>query len=499
MKLKLRRFCKAALFVALLVVTLAGLQHLFLVGPFSSNERVGRDNHASFRAQAANTLDVVYVGASNVYSFWQAPLAWDRYGLASQSYANWSMPPAAIRYIIQECRKTQPNALYVVNINNFRDEGSSKVEHCHWSIDDLPLSMDKVHLVQDLCEQNGYGLDEAIELLFPLLSFHSTWSDLQSEDFAPRYADVGGAATNARHFSTVNVADEFDTYAEMKENLADYGPFDEESFKHESIEDLIDYCKREEVSILFVLQPQAITDPETLYRLDGLCDIVKDAGMDIVDMSDPHTSNLNPYTDFWNQEHTNSHGSIKYTDYLAKYITDHYVIPDRRGDDHYEGWDETADRYKTFLMTHNVRDFEFDLPAYQEDLRAYNPSATNMHLYVSLSWEPAYEADEYLVYRQHVANIENPSSVEDLDEYAWECIATLPGDATSYIDKDIYEKKPLVSLGMGLTDDTAISTQQYDYTIIPLLHREDGTVYGSYYTMRATVEIAQTVPEEGTR
>ena len=93
--MRLRRFFKAILFVVLVVVTLAGLENLFLVGPFSNEERVGRDNHASFRAQEDNALDVVYVGASNVYSFWQSPLAWSRCGLASQSYSNWSMPPAS--------------------------------------------------------------------------------------------------------------------------------------------------------------------------------------------------------------------------------------------------------------------------------------------------------------------------------------------------------------------------------------------------------------------
>ncbi|MBQ9316471.1 MAG: hypothetical protein IJ203_06575 [Atopobiaceae bacterium] len=495
----MKHFRRAVLFVVLLTLSLIGLQRLFIVGPFSSDERVGRDNHASFREQPDNSLDVVYVGASNVYSFWESPIAWSRYGLASQSYANWSMPPAAIRYIIDECRKTQPNALYVVNVNNFREEGNSALKHCHWTTDDMPLSREKIELIQALCEQNGYDLDEAIELVFPLLGFHSTWSDLQSEDFAPQYANVGGAATNARHFSTQDVTGSFNTCRNLRANLESYGPFDEESLRRDSLDDLIAYCKREDVSILFVLQPQAITDPEILHNLNELCAIVQEEGMDLVDLSDPALIGLDPATDFWNPRHTNSHGSIKYTDYLARYITDTYIIPDRRSDERYAEWNETSKRYEQFLMTHNVREFEFDLPQYRADLRTYNLSARNMHLFVKLAWSPASEADEYLVYRQEVKSIDNPATEENLERYMWKRIAVLPSDATSYIDLEACERHPLLGSATVSSEkdvETGIEEVQYDYAVIPVLHTEDGDVYGSYYSKRATAMLRCVAEEE---
>ena len=494
----MKRLAKGLIFVALLVLSLATIQQALLVGPFSNDERVGRDNHASFRALDPNTLDVVYVGASNVYSFWQAPLAWDRYGLASHSYSNWSMPPASIRYIIQECRKTQPNALYVVNINNFRDEESTLLKHCHWTTDDMPLSWDKIKLVQALCDQNGYSFDEAVELLFPLIGFHSTWSDLQSEDFAPQYADVGGAATNPNHFVTRDSASTFSTYMEMKASLDDYGPFDEKTFSSNTIDDLIGYCKSEDVSILFVLQPQAITDPIELHHMQLLCDIVEKAGMDFIDLSDPATMNLNPNTDFWNPRHTNAHGSIKYTDYLANYIMQHYTIEDRRGDELYSEFDATSKRYKDFLVAHTVREFEFDLPEVRDDLRVGDLTATNMHLFVTLSWDHAEEADEYLIYRQKVKKIVSPADVEDLEEYAWKRIAVVSSDESSFIDRELVESVPILSLQQGADQQTTgdagknsieVESVEYDYSVIPVIHGESGDIYGTYYAQRAPIEM----------
>ena len=494
----MKRLAKALLFVALLVLSLATIQQALLVGPFSSDERVGRDNHASFRDQEPNTLDVVYVGASNVYSFWQAPLAWDRYGLASHSYSNWSMPPASIRYVIQECRKTQPNALYVVNINNFRDEDSSTLKHCHWTTDDMPLSMSKIELVQALCEQNGYDFDEAVELLFPLIGFHSTWSDLQSEDFAPQYADVGGAATNANHFVSRDATSNFSTYAQMKANLDEYGPFDKDDFKSASIIDLISYCKAEDVSILFVLQPQAITDAEELYHMELLCDIIEKEGMDMIDLSDPATMNLYPSADYWNPRHTNAHGSIKYTDYLANYIMQHYTIDDRRGDELYAGFDVVSERYKDFLMAHTIRDFEFDLPEVLPDWRVGDLKATNMHVCVSLTWTPLEGADEYIVYRQRVEKIGTPSDVDDLKDYAWKRIAIVGGDSSSYIDNELVENVPIISLGNTQSTDTEddVESVEYDYTVIPVVHGESGDVYGAYYTQRAAIDMLECKTEQ---
>ena len=495
---RMRRLAKALFFVALLVLSLATIQQALLVGPFTNSERVGRDNHASFRYQEPNTLDVVYVGASNVYSFWQAPLAWDRYGLASHSYSNWSMPPAAIRYIIQECRKTQPNALYVVNINNFRDEGSSTLSQCHWTTDDMPLSVAKVQLVQALCEQNGYDFDDAIELLFPLVGFHSTWSDLKSEDFAPQYADVGGAATNTSHFNNHDETSSFKKYAEMKASLEEYGPFEEDDIRSASINDLITYCKEEDVSILFVKQPQAIINAMELHRMETICDILENKGMDIVDLSDPAIMNLDPKVDFWNARHTNAHGSIKYTDYLANYIMQHYTIVNRRGDDLYAGWDEISARYMNFLMAHTVFDFEFDLPEVRPDLRVDEINAANMHVCVSINWSAADGADEYIVYRQRVEKISTPSDVDDLRDYVWKRVAVVDSDTTSYIDKGLAEHVPIISLCNSESSDeeSEVESVKYAYAVIPVIHGESVDTYGSYNAQSAAIDILEYKAEE---
>ena len=42
-------------------------------------------------------------------------------------------------------------------------------------------------------------------------------------------------------------------------------------------------------------------------------------------------------------------GAEKYTKYLAEYISEHYDVPDRRGDEKYESWSEAYEHYREFV------------------------------------------------------------------------------------------------------------------------------------------------------
>ena len=491
----MRHLRNTILFLALLFGSIALLERLFILGPFSIDERISGDNRASYMKLEDNTLDVVYVGASNVYAYWLSPLAWDKFGLASHTYTNSAMPPTALKYAIQECRKTQPNALYVVNINNFKTEGKETIHHSHWVADRLPLSPEKVSFVRELCEQNGFGFDEALELLFPIRRYHSTWNQLRSADFVAKHAEVGGAGTNKGLFLTNEVTNEFKRYAELKEK----GPSDDVArgfvFRHDSLDDLIDYCKSERVSILFVNQPQAITSDADYLQITRSADRVRQAGMDYVDLSDPETIGLSTVVDFKDALHTNAHGAIKYTNYLSRYIIDHYDVKDRRGQKGYEQWDETAQLYKNFLLSRIVRDFEFTEPSYRLDWSVGNVTAKNLHFGVAVNWSENEDADEYYVYRQlDWPNEDLLPGIDDLTPYLWQRIATLPADQTSYVDAQVHDNVDLATQ-LGVKSTRKTEKRHYDYSVIPVIHGEDGDVYGSYYVTRAGVDLTTLVDE----
>ena len=70
-----------------------------------------------FYSEPSQSLDGVYLGASHVYTFWQAPIGWHKSGLAIYPFSSASQPITSVPFLISEVRKTQPQALIVININ----------------------------------------------------------------------------------------------------------------------------------------------------------------------------------------------------------------------------------------------------------------------------------------------------------------------------------------------------------------------------------------------
>ena len=81
-----------------------------------------------FYEEPEDSLDAVYIGSSNCYSFWNSITAWENYGITVWPYASQGMMFETTEYVIREARKTQPNALFIVNINAMTNPTEKRVK-----------------------------------------------------------------------------------------------------------------------------------------------------------------------------------------------------------------------------------------------------------------------------------------------------------------------------------------------------------------------------------
>ena len=76
---------------------------------------------------------------------------------------------------------------------------------------------------------------------------------------------------------------------------------------------------------------------------------VTNAGFDFLDANEFRDEMKLDYgNDFYNNSHVNLYGSNKYTDFLAKYLKNHYDMKDHRGDEKYKGWDALLDNWHIY-------------------------------------------------------------------------------------------------------------------------------------------------------
>jgi len=134
---KTGKLIRVIAFLVGLVLIVLLIEPLFRVRDLRIRQTTG------FYQEEKNALDAVYVGSSNVYAYWQPPLGFEKYGLAVYNYSLPQMPVDAFKYILEECRKTQPNALYILNLNAFKTERMTEAT-LHFTLDSMPFSPTKV-------------------------------------------------------------------------------------------------------------------------------------------------------------------------------------------------------------------------------------------------------------------------------------------------------------------------------------------------------------------
>lgn len=227
---KITILLKCIAFIGGLMIVCLILQNVFRLDDARIKQTV-----RGFYKEEENSLDAVYVGASNVYAFWQGPIAWNEYGITVYSMSIPSMPVQSIKYMIEECRKTQPEALYIINLNSFKDTDVD-VTKLHRLTDYMPLSTNKIEMIDTLCDSANINILDRIEYYMPIIRFHSEWSELTTEDFD---FSLDGLKAGVHHKNflkkTVNVLDNY-RKTDQKCDI---------SLQQKVIlEDLLTYCKK---------------------------------------------------------------------------------------------------------------------------------------------------------------------------------------------------------------------------------------------------------------
>ena len=434
-------------FLLLLCIAVIGVQRLFKVKDY----RISQAQHG-FYEEEKGSLDAVYVGPSHVYAFFEGPLAWDSHGIAVYPLSMPSMPYMTLKYMIKEARKTQPDAMFIVNTNvfNFRTMDDIKI---HRMADYMPLSLNKIQMVSAMSERAGISLIDQLEFYFPIIRFHSGWSDLTSQDFTYSYNGLKGASVYKSFLAnSSNVTKSYGTVEKV-------GEIQEQVLA--DLDDLLDYCDSENLTVLFVTVPQARNAyPDLLAMFNGVEAHIRERGYDCIDlMENPEDAGILFDCDFYNGRHANIHGALKYSAYLADYLIEHYGFSDKRGTAGYESWDEAAKEYNEIISAYTLP-FEREHAGRDYGLSRPAMKVTGEGSSITVEWKPVDGADGYQIYRKSAA-----------DGGSWKIIC----------ETYLYPEDADGSTGMlSYTDIDTYEGYVYTYTVVPIRLSGHEMVYGNF-------------------
>ena len=386
---------RCAVFLAVLAAVVIGLQSVFIM----DLDR-GYDHIANFYDEKPGTMDVIMVGASEVNATWQPPIGWREYGIAVWDFAIDTLPPRAVRIMIDEARKRQPQAVVLISLNPFKLElDKYSVDKIHRAVDFLPLCKTKIDLVNAMTGKY-YSLSEKLEFLFPIIRFHSRWDSLKGPAFGEKHEDFKGAMRTVTFRQKIySVAGTYHVSYEESE-----AP---DEVKATMIE-LLDYLDRNGVRATFVKFPQDLDDDQ-LGRMNQIQKIAEERGYPVLDLLEmAEELNIDFGNDFYNARHLNIHGSLKAMEEIASYLKDTYGLGNRQvqaqqSEDpqtrkQWESWDTAADNYLAYIRPY-VLPFELEHPDRAALSAPKLKKASAKGRAITVSWNESDGADGYAVYR----------------------------------------------------------------------------------------------------
>ncbi len=436
---KIKKIGLSLVFLCLLIGALIGFNNMFKLDKASWSYQTWH----GFYNEKPGSLDAVYIGSSNVHAFWQPPLAWSDYGIAVRSLSIDALPIPAVLNLIKEAQKTQPDALYIINLNEFKSDSFDDTV-IHKTTNHMAFSRNKIETIDRLADEAGIDRIARLEFLFPFVRFHSRWSELNSYDLTGMLDPWKMGLTYPPYLSETD-----DLFRLYKTSFEETAP---EEKQLSLLNELLDYCDERSLSVLFVTVPQVMEYEQQGGQITAMEKIVQERGYPCVDLlTDLDLTDIQPDTDFYNKSHTNVHGALKFTKYLGQYLIDHYGFSDKRGQNGWESWDEAAELYYDEISPYIL---PFERTCAPRDYSVESPEILEIEAEegkVRISWSSVKNADSYEIYRK---------SGTDEDDKGWGWIASVSDGTLEY------------------TDEPAEIPGEYVYTVNAARRPEGTTYYG---------------------
>lgn len=291
--------------------------------------------------------DVVFIGDCELYENISPVYLWENYGINSYVRGSAQQLIWQSYYLAEETIKLEHPDAIVFNVLSMKYDEPQNEAYNRMTLDGMKWSSSKVDSINaSMTEEENF-----IEYLFPILRYHSRWSDLNSDDF--EYLFKRDKVSFNGYYMRVDVKPAEDV-PEGKP-LVDY-QFGDNAYYY--LDKLTKLCKDNDVELILVKAP-------TLYPYwydqwdEQMVEYARANDLTYINFLDLQDEmGLDWQTDTYDGGlHLNLSGAEKMSDYMGNMLVDEFHIPDRRGEDALENyWSEVEDRYNKEIdrQTHNL-------------------------------------------------------------------------------------------------------------------------------------------------
>ena len=343
-KLLFNRILKIGSLLLAVILTLLLLQEFVLCRLDDNRERI-----KGFYLEDDDSIDVAFIGSSEVYSGYSASYAYARSGFTSYPIATRSNTVRNYLTCVKEAVRTQHPKLIVIEINGvlYNDTYLNDETFLRSYADNIPLNDNKLELV------DRWLPELKTEFIFPLIKYHTVW---ESDNWGLDWG-LSVIVDRFRGYNLLkgmkNMAAVYSPQEEvLNDQLSSYDaqPLSDQS--QTSFIELLDYCRDNELNVLFVRFPHVV-HKKMLLRYErslAAAELVRSYGFTYLGLDEEYGEiGLDLSKDFYNAEHLNVYGQQKLTAYLCDYMTKNCgITPSELTDAQRREWEDAARYYEAY-------------------------------------------------------------------------------------------------------------------------------------------------------
>ena len=268
--------------------------------------------------------DVVFIGDCEVYECFTPPTLWQEYGITSYVRGSAQQLIWQSYYLLEETLKRETPKAVVFNVLAIKYGVPQNEAYNRMTLDGMEWSQSKIDAINaSMTEDESF-----LSYVFPLLRFHSRWSDLTQEDWQYLF-HRDTISHNGYLMKTGILPQESDREGRP---LADY-TLPEVGFEY--LEKMRALCAEKGVEFILIKAP---TNNWKFYWYDEwdaqITSWAKEKGVDYYNFIPLDGEiGLDWSTDTYDRgAHLNVYGAEKLTSYFGNILVEKYGLSDRRGE-----------------------------------------------------------------------------------------------------------------------------------------------------------------------
>lgn len=313
-----------------------------------------------FYQEKEDSIDVMFFGSSHAHCTVDLGYLWDNYGMAGYTLSAGSQMIDSTYYFVEEALKTQsPRVIVVEMMGATGDELADNTAVVYRNTMGMKWSANLLEFVHYLAGnlQEGYTWEQDVFLKIPII--HSRYAELEQADFEDSIPFMKGyrGSFECAPFEYPAGAD--------TQNALELNPE-----KQEWLQKIMAIAKEKNVQLVLFASPYSVQE-ERQMQFNRIAEIAKQSDVPFINFNHLYDEiGIDFAADMRDTDHVNNTGAVKVTEYLARFLKNNYEIPDRRGEEGYEQWEQNALYLRNKTLRHELEN--------ASDINEYLQRLTNL-------------------------------------------------------------------------------------------------------------------------